>query len=1096
MANVTLEPVLDYIDRLARKRTNRDANDADLLNRFVARQDEYAFVGLLERYARLVWNVCRRVHGNVHDAEDSFQATFFVFARQAGKIRSSGALASWLYRLAYRTAMHAKKNTYQRRRREEKVAVPAGQSVAATGGLHELQAVLAEEVNRLAEKHRAPFVLCCLEGKSKSEAAAELGWKQGTVSSRLAHARKLLQDRLTRRGITLSAVLTAEAVSVGTASAAIPATLLTSTARAALPFALGQITGIGGCASAVRLADGVLKTMVWQKLKVVGALILATILLGTGTTVLSYGALGAKPTTLKPEINQSRDSQKPGMAEKKQPRLDLYGDPLPDGTAARLGTLRWRHDHSHRGGLFAHFSPDGKMVVTCHRFIRLWNVADGKLLREIGGDRSEAWEPIFSPDGKWLAANLNGQLVLIDVATGTTRQVLFTKEEAARYNVERVAFSPEGKPLAVGTSDNDIYLFDFPDGRRLRKVQNAITNRIATALTAESKTLIALSRDGKIGHWDTQTGALIRVAGLDLRPGQGENVYTIRFSPDGTTVAVRAGIAEPVVVFDTATGKERFRIKGQSEAHSPFAYSPDGKTLLTRLRAEGGTISLWDTKSGERKRRLNIPAASGCYFEISPDGKTLLATDRGPTVRLWDMDTGKRLTPCEGHENAVFQVVVTPNSKTLISGSCDGHILAWDLASGRVKRELRRAPEELSGLTLRPRTDEVVSWSRQGVIRLHNWRTGQESRRIDINDLFDKKEPSNKGSCRFLFGLECSPDGSQAVIFVGQIPGAPPTAAQQCLPDELVVYDLNSGRVVSRRKFIRYGTLSTDRKSLAYVLGSPSLTMILEDTLSGRELLRIPQPDSRFEGYAWAPDAQTLVTETYRQEIGQTFDPHAFHFWERATGKECLAIPLGHAGAQCLTYRRQFSADGRLLAAIRGDNMLQVWDAATGEELWHCQTRAMSPFHRVLLFPTASRSLRGMMIARFWFGSCLLTYGSGSIRSGPPVPRSLKNGGPRLPAPTLTKRMRRFGTSWMRPMTRFELLLRASNRLNRSPRNPCNGRSRTSTATNSPFVRPPKSNSLLGKSEPSRPFAMPSKINRLSRNAGESKYSWPPPPQS
>jgi hypothetical protein len=101
----------------------------------------------------------------------------------------------------------------------------------------------------------------------------------------------------------------------------------------------------------------------------------------------------------------------------------------------------------------------------------------------------------------------------------------------------------------------------------------------------------------------------------------------------------------------------------------------------------------------------------------------------------------------------------------------------WDLASSRVTRELAQVPEvtelrQVAGLTLRPGTDEVASWTWDGLIRFHNWRTGQESRRIDINDLFDKKEPS-KGT-RFLYGLECSPDGTQALIFVGRIPPAPP----------------------------------------------------------------------------------------------------------------------------------------------------------------------------------------------------------------------------------------------------------------------------------------------------------------------------------
>ena len=186
MAQGQLDAVLRYIRKLAGAREVGAATDRQLLERFTTLRDESAFAALVERHGPMVLGVCQRILRNEHDAEDAFQATFLVLARKASSQRWRESVGGWLYEVACRVARKARADRARRQVRERQVAImPSVDPLSLVAG-REIQAVLEDELCRLPDKYRLPVVLCCLEGSSRSEAAQQLGWKEGTVAGRLA----------------------------------------------------------------------------------------------------------------------------------------------------------------------------------------------------------------------------------------------------------------------------------------------------------------------------------------------------------------------------------------------------------------------------------------------------------------------------------------------------------------------------------------------------------------------------------------------------------------------------------------------------------------------------------------------------------------------------------------------------------------------------------------------------------------------------------------------------------------------------------------------------------------------------------------------
>jgi RNA polymerase sigma factor (sigma-70 family) len=263
--------------------------DAELLESFLTRRDEAAFEALLRRHGPMVLGVCRRVLGNLHDAEDAFQATFLVLVRKAAGIRPRELVGNWLYGVAHRTAMKARAMSSKRHTREREAGANPRHAAPADEDGEELLALLDLELSRLPERYRVPVVLCELEGKGRKEVARLLGLPEGTLSWRLAQARKLLARRLARHGVPCSAGALAAVLSQGTASARVPASLLTATGRAGRPLVAGAVP-----ARVLALTEGVVKTMLLHKLKVFWAVALAVVV-GAGVAGLAYRAMAAEP---------------------------------------------------------------------------------------------------------------------------------------------------------------------------------------------------------------------------------------------------------------------------------------------------------------------------------------------------------------------------------------------------------------------------------------------------------------------------------------------------------------------------------------------------------------------------------------------------------------------------------------------------------------------------------------------------------------------------------------------------------------------------------------------------------------------------------
>jgi RNA polymerase sigma factor (sigma-70 family) len=956
MASTSSDPTLRHIRRLIADH-GVAIPDRDFLERYLERRDEAAFTALVERHGPMVFGLCQALLHHRHDAEDAFQATFLVLARKAGSIRRREALASWLHGVAYRVARKAIAAGARRRALEAKAARAA--PGVSTDDLRwgEVRAILHAELAALPKRLREPLVLCYLQGSPQEDAAQRLGCSAAALKGRLQRGRSVLRRRLERRGIGLAATLGAAALAGQTLAAPMPLALVKSSVRFVFPVA-----GETAAPAPAALAHDAMRPIITVPRAAIGAVLLMAVAVAGGVMVIEHEAGNdAVPPLAKP------------AREHREPRVDAFGDPLPEGALARLGTVRFNHGD---GLNSLHFSPDGHTIISEGAgTVRLWDAATGK---ESGhfATPEPSWDEqtALSQDGKTMISLnqewANDTVRTLDLAQG---KQLRKRSVPAQRNVmsvdRRNAISPDGRSCALLTS-KQVKVVDSATGRDLCKLAKR-GDEVQAVVFAGNNWLVTADKAKFIDVWEARSGKPVR------RFAHGTPVGVLVASVDGRRLATvehhnhaidRLLDRDVVHVWDLKTGTHKLALAARPKRwYMNARFSPNGKRLITSsFSTQMGELTIWDLDTGARLREL--PGASGNVLAISPDSTRLAAGALPGKFDLWELESGRRLSSEDSKHATAAAVFLSPTgdraftigyssitSWAAMTGrrlhsfdvppffssmpyrnySPDGRyavtysgdfeqvqIHVWHVATGRRLHTLA-ATGQSPGLqtTFAPDSSFLATLhpGKETLIRTWDLKTGKELRSFKENE------------AGWPWHLFFSVEGKTLLVAGKQIIGREVRTGKELFCWRMVPIKVKAkigvavgGRTVNEDERLAWRTLtvSPDGKLLACIFSEPFGGGRVDDRLAlfeartGRILLRWSdsgRSSRSYEQLSFSHDGRFLASS----------DGNVVHLWEVATGKEVRVFD-GHQGE---IESLAFSANDRRLASASTDSTVLIWEA-------------------------------------------------------------------------------------------------------------------------------------------------------------------------
>jgi WD40 repeat protein len=624
---------------------------------------------------------------------------------------------------------------------------------------------------------------------------------------------------------------------------------------------------------------------------------------------------------------------------------DMYGDPLPDGAIARLGTVRFRGRDGSVNGL--RFSADGQTLLTVSgdATLRLWETTTGRMEREVRPDPLYVNTVAFSPDGKLMALNgsqrTNGDVPgfqhvrrLVDTASG---KVVGRLPQTDRDSDHDLVFTPDGRFLMSMGSSGILRIEEIASATELLQQKFPRDVLASLAVSPDGKTLAVWSGPNtrKLYLWNWQSGDEPRDVKLPR-----QRIRSVAFSNDSKALAA-CGDFEPFVdEWDVATGRLRNHIElPEDVTPGGLAFHPDGKTMAVsdsgnqRDKHWSGGVLLLERGTGKLVRELPTPGTSAHRVVFSPDGHWLAAV-KGGGVHVWDLRRGEEVAAgAAGHQGGIGQIATAPSG--LIATASDDHtVRVWDSATGKERLRLPHG-HWARALALSPDGRLLVSSSLDDFVYLWDLQSGKQIYKLPghgelggyrtVGFTPDGKRFLSWGDDLYLRIWDVA---TGKALFENAVRSSVVEAAHE---------DDEAGKRQQRMMGMSMGpaTFTPDGKHLVAVLGG---TFHVIDTATGRVDHSVKHPGGNvISSLAFAPDGRLFATSGWGRSVqtklpdgrtqSTTPNHHPVCLVELASGKLVreLEMPTSEAGPVA------FSPDGKLLAIGfgRGGGEVRLLNLAT-----------------------------------------------------------------------------------------------------------------------------------------------------------------------